>query len=49
MMERIPIEEKFILGQLAGLEEKKNKEIQKPEDNYHQMSLFTDFGMSVQA
>ena len=39
MMERIPIEEKFILGQLAGLEEKKNKEIQKPEDNYHQMMM----------
>lgn len=49
MMDKIPLEEKYILGQLAGLEQENNKKIQQPEEAYHQMSLFTDFGMGAQA
>lgn len=47
MLYRIPIEEKFILHQLADTEKSKNLRIQGPTESYKQLNLFEDFGLSA--
>lgn len=44
MMYRIPVEEQYITRQLIGTNQKENWEVSH-QNNYHQMSLFDDYGM----
>lgn len=46
MMYHIPIEESFITRQLTSVEYKDNWKIAH-QNNYHQMSLFQDFGVQA--
>ena len=46
MMYRIPIEEEFITKQLTSVEYKENWQLMHQQD-YHQMSLFGDFGVQA--
>lgn len=47
MMNRTPIEERFILARLAGMENRTNYSIQDNYDGYTQMNLFSDFGLQA--
>lgn len=45
MLNRTPIEERFILNRLTSIEYKSNKKIQDSFDGFTQMNLFSDFGL----
>lgn len=45
MLYRTPIEEQFILGQLADVNKRENVAIVNKNSNYSQMNLFADFGL----
>lgn len=45
-MYRIPIEEEFITKQLTSVEYKENWQLMHQQD-YHQMSLFGEFGVQA--
>ena len=45
MLNRTPIEERFILNRLTDMELKANLKIQESFDGYSQMNLFKDFGL----
>ncbi|MCQ2521959.1 MAG: putative DNA modification/repair radical SAM protein [Lachnospiraceae bacterium] len=47
MMFRIPIEEKYIMNHLTQDEYKDNWKVSHGGEQYHQMSLFQDFGMEA--
>lgn len=49
MMQRTPLEENFIVTNLAGLEQKEVYDIKTSNENYTQMNLFSDFGLKVGA
>lgn len=46
MMYRIPMEEDFITKQLTSVEYKENWQLMNQQE-YHQMSLFGDFGVQA--
>ena len=45
MMNRTPIEERFILGRLVNMESKNNSMIQQSYNGYTQLNLFDDFNL----
>lgn len=46
MLNKTPIEERFIMGRLTTIERKSNEQIQSDYDGYKQMNLFSDFGIN---
>ena len=47
MMYRIPVEEKYIMGQLTSIEHKDNWKIAHKNEQFKQMSLFDDFAVGA--
>lgn len=47
MLRNVPIEERYLLSCLTGIEEKSNRKIQESYNGYSQMNLFTDFNLAA--